>query len=183
MPDLQIFNAKICLTVCGVLIVKDHVLLVKHKKLGIWLNPGGHIEANELPHRAAEREYWEETGLRVEARKLNQLEDPTVDSTYLPNPILTNLHWVSQENYEQRVHNVNSSADTKKKWKKGCEQHLNFVYLVAPADPTELDFKQNVEETDGIAWFTEKEVAKLATRDNVKLEVQYAFQQLRTNLS
>ena len=34
---------------------KDEVLLIKHKKLGVWLPPGGHIEAGEFPYEAAVR--------------------------------------------------------------------------------------------------------------------------------
>jgi 8-oxo-dGTP pyrophosphatase MutT (NUDIX family) len=39
--------------------------MLKHKKLGKWLPPGGHIEPNELPDDAACREVLEETGLKV----------------------------------------------------------------------------------------------------------------------
>lgn len=41
-------------------------LLLHHRKLGIWVPPGGHIEPNELPHVAALREVREETGLEAE---------------------------------------------------------------------------------------------------------------------
>jgi 8-oxo-dGTP pyrophosphatase MutT (NUDIX family) len=41
-------------------------LLVNHKKLGKWLQPGGHIEPNEDPEEAAIREVFEETGFNVE---------------------------------------------------------------------------------------------------------------------
>ena len=41
-------------------------LLLLHRKLGIWVPPGGHIEPNELPNHAAVREVREETGLEVE---------------------------------------------------------------------------------------------------------------------
>ncbi|MEP1125011.1 MAG: NUDIX domain-containing protein [Ilumatobacter sp.] len=41
------------------------VLLLKHKRLGIWLQPGGHVDANETPWDAALREAREETGLEV----------------------------------------------------------------------------------------------------------------------
>jgi 8-oxo-dGTP pyrophosphatase MutT (NUDIX family) len=34
-----------------------------HKKLGFWLQPGGHIDAGEAPWEAAVRETMEETGL------------------------------------------------------------------------------------------------------------------------
>jgi 8-oxo-dGTP pyrophosphatase MutT (NUDIX family)/GNAT superfamily N-acetyltransferase len=41
------------------------VVLHLHKRLKIWLQPGGHIEAGELPWDAALREAGEETGLPV----------------------------------------------------------------------------------------------------------------------
>ena len=36
-----------------------------HKRLGMWLQPGGHVDAGETPHEAAVRETREETGLRA----------------------------------------------------------------------------------------------------------------------
>ena len=51
----------------SVYIVQDgKILLHKHKKLGIWLQPGGHIELDEDPTEAAKREALEETGFVVE---------------------------------------------------------------------------------------------------------------------
>lgn len=42
------------------------VLLHRHKRLGLWLQPGGHLEPSETPWAAARREATEETGLRFE---------------------------------------------------------------------------------------------------------------------
>lgn len=42
------------------------VVLHRHKRLGLWLQPGGHIDAGETPWEAARREAIEETGLPVE---------------------------------------------------------------------------------------------------------------------
>ena len=38
--------------------------LHNHKRLGVMLPPGGHIDRDELPHKAGLREVEEETGLR-----------------------------------------------------------------------------------------------------------------------
>lgn len=42
------------------------VLLHRHRRLGLWLQPGGHIEPGEAPWEAAVRETREETGIDVE---------------------------------------------------------------------------------------------------------------------
>ena len=41
------------------------MLLHKHKKLGRWFPPGGHVEPDELPDDAAVREVLEESGVPV----------------------------------------------------------------------------------------------------------------------
>jgi len=40
-------------------------ILHRHKRLGLWLQPGGHIDAAEEPEDAALREVREETGLHA----------------------------------------------------------------------------------------------------------------------
>lgn len=41
------------------------VVLHRHKRMGIWLQPGGHVDAGESPWDTAVREVREETGLRA----------------------------------------------------------------------------------------------------------------------
>jgi 8-oxo-dGTP pyrophosphatase MutT (NUDIX family) len=41
------------------------VVLLRHKRLGFWLQPGGHIDPGESPWEAALREAAEETGLEL----------------------------------------------------------------------------------------------------------------------
>ena len=42
---------------------RSRVLLHRHKRLGRWLQPGGHLDAGEVPWQAAVRETREETGV------------------------------------------------------------------------------------------------------------------------
>lgn len=39
------------------------VVLHRHRRLGLWLQPGGHVDGDEDPEAAARREVVEETGL------------------------------------------------------------------------------------------------------------------------
>lgn len=40
----------------------------------------------------------------------------------------------------------------------------------------DMNFQQNVEETDGIGWFTAQEVEDLETTADIKAEVRYAIE-------
>ena len=56
---------KVHVTASAIVVTDDRrrVLLHLHKRLNLWLQPGGHIEDGELPWAAALREAAEETGL------------------------------------------------------------------------------------------------------------------------
>lgn len=166
----------ICYTAAGILIHKKKVLLVKHKKLGIWLNPGGHIEDGELPHQTAEREFFEETGIKVRAVSKNLNELRLHDPDFLPSPILSHLHWVCPENFDKRKLEKDAFRPLLQ-WPKGCEQHLSFLYMVEAVAGVATTFDEL--ETDGIEWFTLAQVKKLATKENIKVEVEWAFQAAR----
>lgn len=176
MPESTKFPPKVCLTAAGFLVNDNKVLLVKHKKLGIWLAPGGHLDKAELPHQAAEREFWEETAIKVKAKSVLPLLPGTANSDYHPVPFSVNLHWISQELYKKRL--ASSTPEKRvvdKVWQLGCEKHLVFTYVVEAV--AGLDFKQNVEETDGISWFSKKELVDLETIPEVRAEANWVFDQ------
>jgi 8-oxo-dGTP pyrophosphatase MutT (NUDIX family) len=53
--------------VVGAYIIRDdQVLLVDHRKLGMWIGLGGHVDPGEDPVQALLREIREEAGLEVE---------------------------------------------------------------------------------------------------------------------
>lgn len=53
------------LTASAFVISSRGVILHRHRRLGIWVQPGGHVDAGESPDAAALRETNEETGLVV----------------------------------------------------------------------------------------------------------------------
>jgi 8-oxo-dGTP pyrophosphatase MutT (NUDIX family) len=60
-------------------------VLHDHKRLDLWLAPGGHIDRDELPHEAALREVREETGLDATlVAETDDIESDTAQS--LPKP-------------------------------------------------------------------------------------------------
>jgi len=82
------------LTVDGILLDKDRVLLLKRAIrpfLGSWTLPGGHVEYGETVEKAIKREVKEELGIPVKIKKLfgvysNPKRDPryhTVSIVYL----------------------------------------------------------------------------------------------------
>lgn len=52
-------------TASGIVVSERGVLLHRHRILGLWLQPGGHLDPGELPAEAARREVAEETGLQA----------------------------------------------------------------------------------------------------------------------
>ena len=103
-------------------------LMVNHKKLGKWVQPGGHIELNEDPEEASLREVFEETGIKV---KLIGKRYPREEDYITPIAIQKNI---VKENHI----------------------HIDFVYLAYPLE-NQVEV-QNVEETDGLEWFTLEEI-------------------------
>jgi 8-oxo-dGTP pyrophosphatase MutT (NUDIX family) len=75
-------------TASALIVHNCRVLLLYHKKLDIWLYPGGHVEKNETPEQTVLREVMEETGLKVEiiGQKDKSLADIETDVSVLHNP-------------------------------------------------------------------------------------------------
>lgn len=156
MPSLQHYNARRCATAAGILVVENNVLLLLHKKVNIWLAPGGHLDEHELPHQAAQREFFEETGIKVRAYSPNPLLSSN-DNEYLPDPIATDLHWISKDNYYNRVNSSHPDEPcVSSLWPKGCEQHYTFIYAMKPIGETNPVLNEN--ESLDIRWFSQSEL-------------------------
>ncbi|HET8990124.1 MAG TPA: NUDIX domain-containing protein [Acidimicrobiales bacterium] len=53
------------LTASAFVVSSRGVVLHRHRRLGLWVQPGGHVDPGESPEAACEREATEETGLAV----------------------------------------------------------------------------------------------------------------------
>ncbi len=89
---------------------KQKVLLLHHKKLDLWLQPGGHIEADDSSlFEAAHREAIEESGLtKIEALS-NQIYD--VDVHKIPKKGEVPAHWHLDVRYVFQAASENMNID------------------------------------------------------------------------
>jgi ADP-ribose pyrophosphatase YjhB (NUDIX family) len=113
-------------------------LLLLHRKLKKWFPPGGHIDPNELPHIAAQREVREETGLDIE---LLSSEQQLGDVRVLPQPyciLLENItlgHQHIDLIYFARVR-AGSLAISQRE--ADAARWLNWEQLAAPEIPEDI---------------------------------------------
>lgn len=75
------------------------VLLLKHKKLGMWLPPGGHVDDGETPDQAALRELKEEAGLDADFLEPRRGPDPSPRVEYLHPPQHTQVEEIPGHNH------------------------------------------------------------------------------------
>lgn len=138
-------------TVAVFVVHNDHVLLHPHRKLGLWLPPGGHIEPNELPDEAALREVEEEAGIAVELVGGYGVEvhDPAAPRQ-LVRPQGIQLEDIAPGH-----------------------QHIDLVYYARPAGAP-VDALPEV--IDGMRWLREDDLATIELTDEV---VTWARQALR----
>ncbi len=137
-----------------VYIVKDNkVLLVHHRKLGIWLAVGGHIDENETPDIALKREAKEEAGIDIEViaeRDIGIKEDGKVDVLLTPRHIL--------------LEDIKNDHD-----------HIDLIYF---ARPKQDDIKLKCDEHHEIRWFSEDELDSLNIPHNAKYLAKKAIKEL-----
>jgi ADP-ribose pyrophosphatase YjhB (NUDIX family) len=136
-------------TACGIVFNKGKTLLLRHKKLGVWICPGGHIELNEIPDDALLREVREETGLDVHF--MGDIDEN------LGNDNVKILHTPFVIQYEIE------------------HQHIDMVYLcTSDTDVIVLD-----DESVDFGWFTYEETTKLDMFPNFRNLLKKAFRYMK----
>jgi len=129
-------------------IVNDgKILLMLHKKLGLWLPPGGHIDKGELPCDAVIREVEEETGLKVEiVGGANKVYDAGTEAAKEVRMLATPSH-VQLEDIEQG------------------HQHIDLVYIARV-----IGGEENLNKSEGnmLRWFSSEELDSEEITDNIR---------------
>ncbi len=128
--------------VTGYVCEEGKVLLLHHRKLKMWLPPGGHVERGEDPLRALVREVHEETGLLVEPVSSGEPDLPEEDRVLpLPTP-----HHVQVERID------------------GRHEHIDLVYLCRPVGGS---LRANPESL-ALRWFGRQELPRAPLTPTVR---------------
>ena len=125
----------------AVFVVRDgKVLLHHHRKLGMWLPPGGHIEKDELPDDAALREVLEETGLEVEL--VGERREDVLDPVQLRRPAGVQLENIGPGH-----------------------QHIDLIYFARPTNSTEI---RDEFSEDKVGWYAPEDWDETAVNAEVR---------------
>ena len=123
------------------IVFDDHqrVLLVHHNKLKQWLYPGGHIDPNEDPAQAAQREVLEETGLHTQVICDPLFTHPAVTTHPAPYAII-----------EMDVADI----------KVGPHRHIDLIYVLRAASG---ELAAQLDEVGAAQWAPLADLAALDT--------------------
>lgn len=131
----------------GFLVSGEKVLLVKHRKLGLWLPVGGHIEAHETPEEALRREIMEEVGLEVEVLSRPAFDCPDENVSVLLMPHHMQVELIKHD-------------------KEEAHQHVDFIFFCRAKEGKE---KLNEAEHHEIKWFSAEELESEKVTPNVRI--------------
>ena len=121
-------------TVSGFVVEGDRTLLHWHKKVQLWLPPGGHIDPNEDPIQAVVREVREETGIAAEV--VPHLALPAfAEPPQLPPPLAIIIGHVPQ----------------------GPHQHIDMSYALRPIPGVP---NSEPDGDHGFIWVSEAELRR-----------------------
>ncbi|MGD2168958.1 MAG: NUDIX domain-containing protein [Chlamydiota bacterium] len=140
-------------TATAYVLYENKFLLHLHQKIGKWLPPGGHIEANETPIEAVKREVLEETGLNIEIISQENLWIDNDNAASFERPFLCLLE------------NINGSNP---------HQHMDLIYLARPLGNPFM-------HSEAFQWLTLHEVQQKSDIYSDTVKTIEAIDKLRVN--
>lgn len=126
------------------------LLLHRHRKLGLWLPCGGHVEPNELPDDAAVREVREEAGIDVALVGERAVDAPGPRQLIRPRGV--QLEFISP-----------------------AHEHIDLVYLARPVEP--YDGRLGGDE-DGLGWYDADEALNLGLTEEMRAWVHLVLREV-----
>ncbi|MBU3904949.1 MAG: NUDIX domain-containing protein [Nanoarchaeota archaeon] len=124
------------LVVAGYIVHDNKVLLIHHKKLNMWLPPGGHIDKDETPDDAVIREIKEELNLDIDFMYKSDIPAEGDVKKVLVNPFHVNVH------------------------NAGDHDHCCFFYLCKPKNIESLAIVKS--EVNDYQWFSSEELNQVS---------------------
>lgn len=129
---------------------RGRLLLHRHRKLGMWLPCGGHVEPHELPDEAAVREVREESGVEVELVGERALDLPAPRQLVRPRGVQLETIGPGHE-------------------------HIDLIYFGRPVEP--YDGALTADE-DGLGWYGGRDLDALDLTDEVRAWTRLALTEL-----
>ncbi|MCA9368983.1 NUDIX domain-containing protein [Candidatus Woesebacteria bacterium] len=118
-------------------------LLLKHRKLGVWLPPGGHVNELEDPFEAALRELKEETGFSNEEVEVLKIEPVNLFFSYMAD--YQNFH----HEVEPKEPPFLVSLEIMDEDSLSKHYHLNYVYFFSLLS---LGRSPSIDLTESDSW-------------------------------
>lgn len=141
-------------TATGFLVRNGRVLLLKHRKLDMWLPFGGHVDPGEDPIEALHREAREETGFEIEivGDRLEICEDSV---RALPRPETILLERIEPLHF-----------------------HIDLIYFVRPVAGTE---RLAPDEHSEMRWFDIEALGDPVIASDVRILGARAIERMETS--
>lgn len=141
-------------TVATFVVHNSKVLLLWHRKLQMWLPPGGHIDENELPDEAAVREVLEESGITCQ---------------------LVGEKPISVDYPAQLIRPAGIQLET---IIPGEHEHIDLIYFSRVKSGTGSDPRRN-DESEAIGWYTVAEMHQMHVAEDVIRWAELAIDALK----
>lgn len=141
---------------------EPRILLHKHKKLGVYLQFGGHIELHENPWQALTHELLEESGYALEQLEILQPKirmKNTEEAKQHPVPVSYNTHRFNDDH-----------------------SHIDISYVFVSDSKPAHPVAEN--ESGEMKLFTRSEISKLTSKDtfdNLKKICEFIFDEILPN--
>lgn len=125
---------------------RDKILLIKHKKLNLLLQPGGHVDKDENVFDCCKREIAEELGIL----KLRYLP---IDINYLDLPIDIDTHYIPE--------------NLKKNEAEHYHHDFRFLFIC-----DEAPFIYSEEELNGYEWVNVNKLTNISGAERVRAKIK-----------